>query len=143
MEIDNCVTQKDIHSDISNGQIIALMIISLFIFISIFSTICDLFGGILNLNNKKLIIEVIRCFSAKSNTENLFNLETDTNKIESYNFQFINGLKVISTIWVVFGHSYTAGVLLLFKDIFTANFYRKFFTLKFINLKFNIYKKNI
>lgn len=127
LKIDDCVTEKDLNLDISSYQIIALIIVSLFMFTSIISTIYEFLADSQNTAEDQLIAKIMLCFSAKKNTEMLFDL-SESNIIHSHNFKFINGLKVISIIWVIVGHTYMLGALLFMKDIPTANFYRKFST---------------
>ncbi len=68
----------------------------------------------------------MQCFSAKRNTENLFDCDSATNRVNGKNFQFMNGMKVISCLWILIGHAYVAGTAVTHKDIPGANFYSKF-----------------
>lgn len=53
--------------------------------------------------------EIIRAFSLTTNASKI--LQTTNNLEESTNFSCLKGLKVISMLWVIFGHVYLVGMI--------------------------------
>ncbi len=130
--MEDCVTEKDDSKKLNNWHFVALIIVSTFVFTTTISTLIDIFINVKYSKNKHMFFKVIRCFSMKRNTEKLFNISLKNEKNLSYNLNFINGFRVISIIWVIIGHTYISGAILLHKGIPAANFYRELFSFRIL-----------
>ncbi|KAJ8956800.1 hypothetical protein NQ318_014214, partial [Aromia moschata] len=110
-----CQTKDDLNPSLTGGAVTAIIILLLFLVIVVISTAYDLYS-----NNQISVTkyELLVAFSAYSNGKKLFSITNNSTELSC-----LNGIRVLSMIWVVVGHMFMMMILSpLFNLIDGVNF---------------------
>ena len=70
-------------------------------------SIITIYGTLINSNsNSSRIKQIIKCFSVTNNIRILFTLKEHKTENDRPKLSFINGIRVISTLWILIAHTY-------------------------------------
>ena len=89
------------------GYISFCAILGVSITMAVIATVLDCFGY-MNIHSpkKETSAKLLNCFSLIRNVRSLLNPENKTDK----NLDILNGIRVLSMFWIIFGHSYDFGM---------------------------------
>ena len=112
---DYCVAEDDPRKPFSAADIAVISILSVIGFLVASATLHELvrmhFFSPIDTNTESMEVRVLHCFSAVNNTRKLL-----TTRPSSDNLGCVHGIRVLSTTWVVMGHTY---FILLFTPVVT------------------------
>ena len=123
--MENCATKRDGPIQLNFGQTIAFVIILVFVLVAVLSSTLDIIFTFYSHKYRSYLTQITECFSLRQNITKFFDTSSVGHKSHTYNLQFIDGIKVLSMLWVIIGHTYISGAIFFNKDIPTANFYCK------------------
>ncbi|XP_068912453.1 nose resistant to fluoxetine protein 6-like [Tenebrio molitor] len=96
-----CQTVKEVNPPLTNGAIVTIVILALLLSTVVLSTVYDMFCIF---HGHKSCPMLVKCFSAYTNSMKLFKMTTPTPD----QLPCLNGLKCLSMVWVVYGHTFAA-----------------------------------
>lgn len=107
VSISNCVTS--IPPDITRTQIIILSCLGAVALMVVLGTAADVCCSSRKKEGapKSALLSVLTAFSVVSNTRMMLQIARDKSS-ESYSMKFLHGIRFLSMVWVIVGHSYGA-----------------------------------
>lgn len=107
VSISNCVTS--IPPGITRKQIIILSCLGVVALMVVLGTAADVCCSNRKMEGaaKNTLVSVLKSFSLVSNTRMMLQIATDKSS-EAYSMKFLHGIRFLSMVWVIIGHSYGA-----------------------------------
>ena len=93
----NIESYKSTPKELSHGDTFAIFVLCLLLFLCLIGTLNE---TCLNGHEKQFLDYFLQCFSIKNNLRKFFDTEQKDGRIEC-----INGLMVLSMVWIIFGQS--------------------------------------
>ncbi|XP_075535503.1 nose resistant to fluoxetine protein 6-like isoform X2 [Dermacentor variabilis] len=106
--ISNCVTS--LPPALTKGQIAILSFLGSLVLLLLVGTLLDIrspAGQDMKRKNQNFFLSVVTSFSVASNTKLMLHVAKDKGS-EAYRLRFLHGIRFLSIVWVVAGHSYGA-----------------------------------